>query len=44
MSDVPTGIPKRPAIYDLVDRLNALPSPSDVEEREVEDLPERENL
>jgi antitoxin VapB len=42
--DVLTIYPSRPSVSDLVDRLNALPAPSDVEVRDVEDLPEREGL
>lgn len=42
--DVLTIFPSRPSVSDLVDRLNALPAPSDVEVRDVEDLPEPEGL
>jgi antitoxin VapB len=42
--DVLTIYPSRPSVSDLVDRLNALPAPSDIEVRDVEDLPEREGL
>lgn len=42
--DVLTIFPSRPSTADLVDRLNALPAPSSVEARDVEDLPERRGL
>jgi antitoxin VapB len=42
--DVLTIYPTRPTVADLVDRLSALPAPSDIEVRDVEDLPEREGL
>lgn len=42
--DVLTIFPSRPSTAELVDQLNALPTPSGIEIRDVEDLPEREDL
>ncbi len=42
--DVLTIFPSRPPISELVERLEALPKPQDVERRDEEDLPEREGL
>jgi antitoxin VapB len=42
--DVLTIFPSRPSVSALVDRLKALPAPSGIEVRDVEELPEREDL
>ncbi|HEY4031669.1 MAG TPA: AbrB/MazE/SpoVT family DNA-binding domain-containing protein [Caulobacteraceae bacterium] len=42
--DVLTIFPSRPSAAELVDHLNALPAPSDIEVRDIEDLPERDEL
>jgi antitoxin VapB len=42
--DVLTIYPKKPPMRELVDRLRALPKPSSIEVRDVEELPERPGL
>jgi hypothetical protein len=44
MTDAPITFPDRPPVSELIDRLNALPAPPDIEVRDVEDLPEPEGL
>ena len=42
--DVLTLYPARPSVSDMVERLTALPRPTDVEVRDEEPLPERPGL
>lgn len=42
--DVMTLYPAKRTILDMITRLQALPSPPDIETRDVEELPERQSL
>lgn len=42
--DVLTIYPKKPPMAELIERLRALPRPSSIEVRDVEELPERPGL
>jgi antitoxin VapB len=42
--DVLTIYPKKPPIAELIALLEALPAPSSIQERDVEELPERPGL
>ncbi len=42
--DVMTIYPARLTIQQMIDRLKALPAPSQIEERDREEIPEREGL
>ena len=42
--DVLTIYPKKPPMRELIDRLRALPKPSSIQARDVEELPERPGL
>jgi antitoxin VapB len=42
--DVLTIYPKKPPMAELIAQLEALPAPSSIQERDVEELPERPGL
>ena len=42
--DVLTIYPKKPPMAELIEHLRSLPKPSSVQERDVEELPERPGL
>lgn len=42
--DVLTMYPKRPPMAELIERLNALPGPASVQERDIVEPPERPGL
>jgi len=42
--DVLTIFPTRPSVADLIETLDRLPKPSEIEERDTDLMPEREGL
>lgn len=42
--DVLTIFPKRPSVKEMLDRLAALPSPTEIEIRDEDEIPERPGL